>query len=101
MPTDSQPAPSPAPAASEVRVARTGGFAGITKEGVVDLSSDDPRVPQVQQLVERIDLDKVQPSRPQPDRFVYVFRVASTEVQVQEQELTPELGELARLVLED
>ena len=96
-----QPVPAPVPADSEVRVARTGGFAGITKEGVVDLASDDPRVPQVQQLVERIDLEKVHPSRPQPDRFVYVFRVASTEVQVQEQELTPELGELARLVLED
>jgi hypothetical protein len=96
-----QPAPPPpVSAGSEVRVSRSGGFAGITKEGVVDLDSDDPRVPQVQQLVERIDLPSVRTSEPQPDRFVYVFRYASIEVQVQEQELTPELGELARLVLE-
>ncbi len=31
--------------AAVVEVARTGGFAGVTKRGAIDLGSDDPRVP--------------------------------------------------------
>ncbi len=95
------PAPTAPEPAEAVAVARSGGFAGLTKEGVVDLASDDPRVPKVRDLVMRIDFRSVGSANPQPDRFVYRFRYASTEAVVQEQELTEDLRSLARLVLED
>jgi hypothetical protein len=82
-------------------VARTGGIAGLTKEGVVDLESDDPRVPEVRDLVRRIDLRSLTPDSGRPDRFVYRFRHASDEAQVGEAALTPELRRLARIVLEE
>ena len=96
----STPAPAPTPNAdAAVTVARSGGFAGLTKEGVVDLASDDPRVPEVRELVERIDFGAVEPGAPSPDRYVYRFRYARVECQVFEPALTPELERLARLVL--
>ena len=88
-------------AGTSVVVRRSGGFAGLTKEGAVDLESDDPRVPEVRSLVDRIDFTTVEPGRPQPDRFVYRFRYATIECQVQEQELTPDLHQLAAIVLEE
>ncbi len=42
---------------------------------------------------------RVQASRPQPDRYVYAFRFSGQEIVVNEQDLTPELDRLARLVL--
>ena len=87
--------------AGTVEVARSGGFAGMTKQGVVDLQSDDPRVPEVRDLVHRIDFRSVVPGEARPDRFVYKFRYGPTECQVHEPALTPELQQLARLVLED
>jgi Zn-dependent metalloprotease len=92
----------PAPAAgTAVEVARSGGFAGLTKEGVVDLDSDDPRVPEVRELVQRIDFRNVAGGEARPDRFVYRFRYADNETQVHEPALTPELRQLARIVLEE
>jgi Zn-dependent metalloprotease len=88
-------------AGASVVVRRSGGFAGITKEGAVDLESDDPRAPAVRSLVERIDFTAVQAGTPQPDRFVYGFRYATVECQVPEQELTPDLHRLAALVLDE
>ncbi len=93
--------PGTAEVRSRVEVARSGGFAGITKEGVVDLASDDPRVPAVRALVQRIDFDAVDTGRPAPDRFVYRFRYAMSEYRVYEPALTPELRRLAQLVLDD
>jgi Zn-dependent metalloprotease len=84
-----------------VQVARTGGFAGLRKEGEVDLDSTDPRAPKVRRLVQRIDFRVVGGGEPRPDRFVYRFRYLGTQTQVQEQELTEDLRELARLVLGD
>jgi len=94
-------APSPAPRAdSVVRVARSGGFAGLTVRGELDLASTDPRVPEVQQLVDRVDLTAVAVGLPQPDRFVYRFELCGDgPLDVPEQDLTPDLGELAGLVL--
>ena len=40
------------------------------------------------------------PSRPQPDRFVYTFDVDGQQVVVGEQDLTDDLGRLARLLLD-
>jgi Zn-dependent metalloprotease len=95
------PAPAtPAPAAgSTVVVARTGGFAGMTKEGVVDLESDDPRVPEVRDLVQRVDFASLPQGEPRPDRFVYRFRYGSNEAQVYEPALTEDLRRLAGIVL--
>ena len=82
-------------------MARSGGLAGMTKQGVVDLESPDPRVPGVLDLVERIDFSAVAPGEARPDRFVYRFRYGPAECQVHEPALTPELQELARIVLEE
>jgi hypothetical protein len=67
----------------------------------VDLSSssDDPRAPVVRALLSRIAFDSVAPGEPRPDRYVYRFRVGDTDVTVHEPFLTPELSELARVVL--
>ncbi len=95
-------APGPAPSVPEeslVSVRRTGGFAGLTTEGAVDLSSPDARVPEVRALVERIDLATVRGGQPHPDMFVYVFNLCGRCAQVPEQHLTPDLSRLAVIVL--
>ena len=40
-------------------------------------------------------------SRPQPDRYVYTFAVGASEVELGEGDLTPDLAELARLLLDE
>jgi Zn-dependent metalloprotease len=93
------PSPQPQPATSSVEVRRTGGFAGMIREGSVDLDSDDPRVPEVRALVGRIDFTAISVGEPKPDRFVYRFRYASVDTTVHEPALTDDLRELARVVL--
>jgi len=83
-----------------VHVRRTGGFAGRTAEGSVDLASHDARVPEVRTLVDRIDLDDVAGGTPHPDMFVYAFDLCGRRAQVPEQHLTPDLSRLATIVLE-
>lgn len=96
------PASAPGPrGGASVQVARTGGFAGLTKEGVVDLDSDDPRVPEVRDLVRRIDFEALPEAEARPDRFVYRFRYAATETHVREPALTPDLRRLVCVVLEE
>ena len=81
-----------------VVVTRSGGFAGLRQSAEV-LLGDDPRTPEVERLLTRVDLAQVSASRPQPDRFVYTFVLAGQEVVLGEQDLTPELEQLARVVL--
>jgi Zn-dependent metalloprotease len=81
-----------------VAVTRTGGFAGIRQSGELTLG-DDPRTPEVESLLSRIDLRSVAPTPPQPDRFVYTFDVWGEQVVVAEQDLTPDLHQLAHLIL--
>jgi len=83
-----------------VVVRRTGGFAGRTSEGSVDLASHDARVPEVRTLVDRIDLTHVPGGNPHPDMFVYAFNLCGRQAQVPEQHLTPDLSRLAVIVLE-
>jgi Thermolysin metallopeptidase, alpha-helical domain/Thermolysin metallopeptidase, catalytic domain len=90
--------PSGAGASGVVAVTRSGGVAGIRQTGELTLG-DDPRTPEVESLLGRIDLQAVAPTTPQPDRFVYRFHVRGEEVVVGEQDLTPELHELATLLL--
>ena len=53
-------------------VTRSGGFAGIRRSGEVVLG-DDPRTPEVESLLGRIDFGSGAAPAPQPDRFVYTF----------------------------
>lgn len=97
------PAPEPAPGGDTlVRVSRSGGFVGRTSSGEVDLASDDPRVPEVRALVERVDLAGVAGGTARPDMYVYRFEVCGDgPVAVPEQQLTGDLRSLAGLVLGD
>jgi hypothetical protein len=95
----SQPTGEPRPAPSGVvTVTRSGGFAGIRQTGELTLG-DDPRTPEVESLLDRIDLGAVAPHVPQPDRFVYTFNLGGQEVVVGEQDLTPDLHQLATVLL--
>jgi Zn-dependent metalloprotease len=97
--SSSKAVPAPAPPASAVEVVRSGGIAGIRKQGSVDLDSDDPRVPRARELVDRIDFAAGPTPEPRPDRFTYQFRHRDAECTVAEPALTPDLRDLADLVL--
>jgi hypothetical protein len=88
------------PADDTVVVIRSGGFAGLRQSGEVRLG-EDPRSDEVTDLLRRVDFRAVTATRPQPDRYVYAFRLCGREVVVQEQDLTPELDRLARVVLDE
>ncbi|HEY0889110.1 MAG TPA: protealysin inhibitor emfourin [Nocardioides sp.] len=90
------PAPSPI-----VFVRRTGGLAGMISEGSVNLETRDERVPELQALVERVDVAAVgeRAPAPAPDRFVYDFDLCGASCQVGEQDLTQELRRIADLLL--
>jgi Zn-dependent metalloprotease len=98
--SSSTAAPAPAAPASAVEVVRSGGIAGIRKQGSVDLDSDDPRASRVRELVDRIDFAAVPAAEPRPDRFTYQFRHRDAECTVAEPALTPDLRDLADLVLD-
>ncbi|WP_134766631.1 protealysin inhibitor emfourin [Nocardioides sp. 1609] len=102
---DGAGAPSPAPApplgGGRVAVRRSGGFAGRTTTGEVDLTGDDERAGELRDLVGRIDVHGVGSSAPQPDRFVYSFELGDAQVTVPEQDLTSDLRRVADLVLGD
>lgn len=77
---------------------RSGGFAGIRRSGEV-LLGDDPRTPEVESLLGRIDFAAAPPHQPRPDRFVFTFTVDGRETVVGEHDLTGDLRQLADLVL--
>jgi len=83
----------------KVAVTRTGGFAGMRRHAELTLG-EDPRTPEVKSLLDRIDLSALPSHQPQPDRFVYTFDVAGKQAVVGEQDLTPELHQLSRLLLD-
>ena len=89
---------SPAPTGRRVAVTRSGGFAGLRQAGELTLG-DDPRTPEVESLLGRIDVRSLAPHRPQPDRFVYSFDLAGEQVTVGEQDLTPDLEQLVTILL--
>ncbi len=82
-----------------VVVTRSGGFVGRVQQAEARLG-EDPRTADLERLLARVDLAAVAPSRPQPDRYVYTFEVSGQQVVLGEQDLTPELAELARLLLD-
>jgi hypothetical protein len=83
-----------------VTVRRTGGFAGLRASGELDLDADDPRVPEVASLVDRVDLTAVAGGSPQPDRYVYAFDLCGSRVTVPEQHLTGDLRRIVEIVLD-
>jgi hypothetical protein len=84
-----------------LRVRRTGGFIGRPLEAVLDLGSDDPRVPEAAALVAGLDLSTVRGGRPHPDMYSYEFGLGpgSRTFTVPEHLLTDDLRRLAALLL--
>ena len=82
-----------------VVVTRSGGIVGRVQQAEVRLG-EDPRTADLERLLSRIDLTSVAASRPQPDRYVYTFEVGDRQVVLGEQDLTPDLAELAHLLLD-
>lgn len=93
--------PSTEPAVVEVR--RSGGVAGCTAVGRVDLwVGADPRAAEVSTLVRRTrerELSGEHPGQDRPDRCVYAFVVDGRETVVPEQRLSEDLHRLAAVVL--
>src|SRR5215207_6302266 len=81
-----------------VAVQRSGGFAGTTKVGQLDLNSD-PEGPEVRHLLMRVGPQPITSTRPAPDRFVYTVEYGDWRFTVAEQDLTPELRRLVHAVL--
>jgi Zn-dependent metalloprotease len=99
----SEPPTDPAKAGSTdqpatVAVCRSGGFAGTTKIGQLDLNSD-PEGPEVRNLLMRVGTEQITSTRPAPDRFVYTVEYGDWRLTVPEQDLTPELRRLVQVVL--
>jgi hypothetical protein len=85
--------------ASAVSVRRSGGFAGLTREGVVDLDGDDDRVGELRDLVARVDPADLPGGDGGADRFVYDFDLCGSRWRIPEQHLTPDLRRIADIVL--
>ena len=106
VPVDAAPAAPPAPAAPgvpaaearTVAVRRSGGFAGAVRAAELDLDGD-PQGPEVRRLLLDTDLTRLAGSRPAADRFVYTVAVGEWQLTVPEQDLTPELDQVVRIVL--
>jgi Thermolysin metallopeptidase, alpha-helical domain/Thermolysin metallopeptidase, catalytic domain len=81
-----------------VAVRRSGGFAGTTKVGQLDLNSD-PAGPEVRYLLMRVGRQQISAARPAPDRFTYTVEYGDWRFTVPEQDLTPELRRLVQVVL--
>jgi hypothetical protein len=88
---------SPA-AAQLVAVRRSGGFAGVSKAGELDLDAD-PDGPEVRDLLTGVDLQGLTSNPAAPDRFVYTLEYGPHRVTLPEQDLTPELHRVVQLVL--
>jgi hypothetical protein len=90
------------PATGQVSVRRSGGFAGRTLTGELDLDGDDPRASKVRRLVKRASFTSSDPEGARPDAFSYTFCVPEHgEVTVAEHDLTKDLRRLAALLLDD
>jgi hypothetical protein len=91
--------PSEADLPATVAVRRTGGFAGTTKVGQLDLTSD-PEATEIRHLLMRVGRQEITSTRPAPDRFVYTVEYGDWRFSVPEQDLTPELRRLVQVVLD-
>lgn len=93
------PGTPPRPAGRTVRVVRSGGFAGLRTEGVLDLDTD-PAGPEVAAALDGVDLAALTTAPGGPDRYVYEIEVqGGSRVRVPEQQLTPDLRRAVETVL--
>ena len=99
-PVPAGPVPAGPVPGERVAVTRSGGIVGRVQQAEVRLG-EDPRSPELERLLRRVDLRSLHRSRPQPDRYVYTFAVGASEVELGEGDLTPDLAELARLLLDE
>ena len=84
-----------------VRVRRTGGIAGRTVEGSIDLSARTATTEAVRSLVDRIDLmEPADPEGPLPDMFSYTFQIGDHCATVPQHRLTADQRALADLLLD-
>jgi hypothetical protein len=90
---------APVEQARRVAVRRSGGFAGMTRTGELDLDGD-PQGPEVRRLLIQADLSRFSASPPSADRFTYTVALGDWELAVPEQDLTPELHQVVRIVLD-
>jgi Thermolysin metallopeptidase, alpha-helical domain/Thermolysin metallopeptidase, catalytic domain len=97
-PADPAASPSETELPGTVAVRRTGGFAGTTKIGQLDLNSD-PEGPEVRHLLMQVGRQQISAARPAPDRFTYTVEYGAWRFTVPEQDLTPELRRLVQVVL--
>ena len=84
--------------ASIVAVRRSGGYAGVTRTGELDLDTD-PEGEEVRQLLMLVEPAQLPVSSPAPDRFVYTVECGTWHMTVPEQDLTPELYRVVQIVL--
>lgn len=84
----------------KISVTRSGGVAGIRRQGEVD-TSERPDAEIWHQLLRSADLSSVPPHRPAPDRFVYTIRVNGRETTIGEADLVGSRRELVDRVLFD
>jgi Zn-dependent metalloprotease len=98
--SSSVPGSSPAAASDRLDVVRSGGVAGVSVRGSLDLSLGDDRAAEARALLARVDLAAAATGTPQPDRFVYEFSLQDQHCLVHEGALTPELRRLAELALD-
>jgi hypothetical protein len=86
--------------AQMVRVRRTGGIAGRTVEGSIDLAADSPTANAARGLLDRLDLDAAtEQERAFPDMFSYTFEVGGRAVTVPQHQLSDDQRALAELLL--
>ena len=81
-----------------VKVRRSGGFLGRTKEGGAELAPSAAHVAALRNLIAQRD---VTPSKPKgADRYIYEFEVDGRKVVVHEGDMSPELRAVANELLE-
>jgi hypothetical protein len=96
----SSASPASPVATGVVRVRRTGGIAGRTLQGTVDLGEDSSRAAQARELLDRVDLTApTAPAATHPDAFSYTFEVDEQCLTVPQQSLSADQRALADLVL--
>jgi hypothetical protein len=99
-PQQGTPAPGATAPATVVRVRRTGGLAGRTLEGTVDLADGSALAAQVREVLGRVDLaEPAEPEQTFPDAFSYTFEVGDRCLTLPQQALTADQRTLADLVL--
>jgi Thermolysin metallopeptidase, alpha-helical domain len=94
------PQPGSTPATGVLRVRRTGGVAGRTLEGQVDLGDGSARAARAGELLARVDLATAPVAdQPLPDAFSYTFESDGRVLRLSQQALTADQRALAELVL--